>query len=824
MNAFFTEKNCRLFQTIITLLLTLMLLITPTVTFPQTPSRPDQPQSLLGTIGGTWTSVGPSPEQNCPYVAGGLCSGRVTAITPDPAHPGTIYIGGAVGGVWKTTNGGSTWTPMSDNQPSLAIGSIAIDSNGNVLAGTGDGDFECGSYYGAGILKSTDGGNTWAQIGATTFARGTFGKLAVNPNNPNVILAAISAAAMITTSAGDNCTKVNPGIPQGVYISRDGGSTWTNSLNPAGCCGDVALVLDPTNASIVYAGALGGVYKSTDGGSTWTGPLGGGLPPTPNGGGVKLDVAASSHLTVYAAMGTGPSFEGQLYRTTDGGTTWSNLTSSIPTSSFCDSQCASDMYVAVDPTDPNTVYLGGLGFWRTTNGGGNWTELSSLLTGQPGGIHLDQHTFAFSPGSHTGLYVGNDGGIWYSPNANTCSPGSCWTNLNAGLAITQFQAVTTHPTNSSIFFGGAQDNGAMQHVGTSTTWKILLPGDAGATFYDRNNPSTLYTQQQETIQRSDNGGGSWTFVTNGISGADFFGHLYDPMAMDPNTPTTLYWGTGHMYKTTNRGDNWTLLTPGLSVNTLSAITVARSNSQYVYAGTTRGQVFISTNGGNNFTEIDTGFPVRCVTKIAVDPANANRVAVTLTDFGGKHIFLTNNAGSTWTDITSNLPDYPADSALIDAAGTIYIGTDIGVFVTENSGTTWSTLGTALPRVPVFDLVLASDGTLLAATYGRSVWALPFDFTLSNGGNRTVVHGHSVTNQINVTMAGPSTNTVSLSCSGLPSKSTCSFSPAQGYPTYTSTMTIITSLNTPTGSFTITVAGSGGGKTHTSQFILTVTNH
>jgi photosystem II stability/assembly factor-like uncharacterized protein len=711
---------------------------------------------------------------------------------------------------------------MSDNQPSLAIGSIAIDSNGNVLAGTGDGDFGCGSYYGAGILKSTDGGNTWAQIGASTFAKATLGKLAVNPNNPNVILAATGAAATITSSAGDNCTQINPGIPQGIYISRDGGSTWSNSLN-AGCCGPaVALMLDPTNASIVYSGALGGIYKSTDGGSTWRGPLGGGLPSTPNGGAVKLDVVASSPLTVYAAMGTGPSFEGQLYRTTNGGSTWTNLTSSIPTRSFCGSQCASDMYVAVDPTDPNTVYLGGLGFWRTTNGGGTWTELSGILNSSIAGIHVDQHAFAFSPTSHTTLYVGNDGGIWFSPNANTCTPSYCWTNLNAGLAITQFQALTTHPTNSSIFFGGTQDNGAIQHVGISTTWTVLLPGDEGASFYDRNNPSTMYTQNFETVQRSTNGGGSWTVVTNGINRSDQIGPVYDPMAMDPNTPTTLYWGTAHMYKTTNRGDNWTLLTPGVAVNMLSAITVARSNNQYVYAGTVSGQVFVSTNGGNNFTEIDAGLPFRCVTKIAIDPANAQRVVVTFTGFGGKHIFLTTNAGSAWTDITSSLPDYPANSALIDSAGTIYIGTDIGVFVTENSGTTWSTLGTGLPRVPVFDLVFASDGTLLAATYGRSVWALPFDFTLSNGGSRSVIKGNSVANQINVTMAGPSTSKVSLSCSGLPSKSTCTFSLAQGYPTYTSTMTIITSTSTPLGSYTITVTGSGGGKTRNTEFTLTVT--
>ena len=695
--------------------------------------------------GGEWTSIGPSPIQGCgTSPSNNYCSGRVSAIALDPSHPGTIYIGGAVGGVWKSTNGGSTWTPLTDNQPSLAIGSIAVDPSGVVYVGTGDGTERCDNYYGAGVLKSTDGGSTWTQLGASTFGRATIPKILVDPSSPNIVIASSSSGH--TASATGCGIPVDPGVPLGIYVSQNSGLDWTRTLTATVKADD--MVLAPNSPSTVFAAVDASLYESTDSGQHWSGPLGGGLPTLANVQYTRIKLAASSNstfpLVLYALtyqlynQQDQPIDRGALYVSTNDGSTWTQV--STPTG-FC-SGCAGRMALAVDPTNPDIIYLGGPYFYRTTDGGNHWT---TFATGYGNVFHEDMQAFAFSPTSHSTLYVGSDGGIWVSTNADSCTvppdydkSSFCWTDLNLGLDLAQFNSIATNPTIPNNYIGGTQDNGFSQYLGTSTIWQMKGTlyngestfdyGDNGWTAFDPTNPSTMYAVSPNGgFLRSDDGGAHWNQGTDPTGNHSEPSEFEEPVAMDPSTPSTQYFGTYRLWKTTNKGDTWFLPGPGLSVsapNLLSAIAVAPSNGQWVYAGTSAGTFFASEDGGSNFVEADTGLPNRFMTGIAVDPTNPQQVYVTFSGFGGMHIFETTNGGTFWSDITSNLPDLPTDTILLDPINsTIYVGTDSAVFKSTNGGTSWVVVGTGLPNVPVFGLAFGFDGPLLAATYGRGVWTL-----------------------------------------------------------------------------------------------------
>ncbi|TMI24648.1 hypothetical protein E6H36_08015 [Candidatus Bathyarchaeota archaeon] len=681
----------------------------PRDAYPHAMLQLGQISSASDPVGGSWMSVGPSAIQNC-GVTGGLCSGRVTAIALDPTHAGTVYLGAAQGGVWKTTNSGASWVPLTDNQPSLAVGSIAVDSSGTIYVGTGEGNQSCDSYYGAGILKSTDGGNSWTVLGATTFLTSTVGRVVVNPSITSNLLVATNQG--FTDSSTDACGYVPSAVPLGIYESFDSGATW--SLKLAGTGYDV--VLDPTNPSTIYAAASGSVYKSTDSGSTWA-ALAGGLP---SGRRTSLAISQSNPLTIYTLIDTG--VQAQLFKSLDGGSNWSSI--NIP-SGLCDGQCWYDLYVAVDPTNVNILYLGGKDLYRTNNGGSSWIDTG----GYSGYVHPDQHAIAFSPFSHNNVYVGNDGGVWSTNMASTCSPSACWTNLNAGLGITQFQFIATHPMDPNTYFGGTQDNGSPERSGTSNVWNLLVGGDGGWTAFDPTAPTTMYHNFYGVLsQRSVDGGQTWATINNGIvESQDCNGFreclFYIPMALDLSNPGNLYLGTCRLYKTTNRGNSWStiLALAPCGGSLISAIAVAPSDGGYVYFATNRGKFYASSNSGASFVEADSGLPPAFLTKIAIDPSNPLRVAVTFSGFGNGHVYITSNSGGSWSNISSNLPDIPTNSVLLDSTNHLYVGTDMGVFFSTNSGSTWNVFGTGLPGASVFDLALTADGRLVAATHGRGVW-------------------------------------------------------------------------------------------------------
>jgi photosystem II stability/assembly factor-like uncharacterized protein len=685
----------------------------------------------------TWTLAGPNPI-NTPYGAS-VVSGRVSALAIDPSNTSILYLGGAQGGIWKSTNGGTSWTPLTDGQPSLAIGSITLDpaNPSTIYVGTGEENFSGDSYYGAGVLKSTDGGSTWAQIcgpfcgplsGDSYYGGGArIGGLAIDPGNSQIILA---ATALV--------------FKDGVYRSGDGGNTWTQVLsgNPG-----TAVMFDPNHAGVAYSalgnsfsGATEGVYKSTDSGQTWTAINGTGTSALPltNAGRIVLAMAPSNTTILFASIGNVN--DGTLlglFKTTDGGAHWSQLTKAPD---YCTPQCNYDNAIAVQPTNANVVYAGGAfttSLARSLDGGSSWTVVQSAQNN--GSIHADLHSLVFTPDGAT-LYLGNDGGAYSTKQITASTP--TFTQLNTTLALTQFYpGLSIHPTNINIAIGGTQDNGTVLYSGTGA-WNEVACGDGGYTAIDSSTPSTMYaTCQQVNILKSTSSGafGSWNSAQSGIDTGDRVDFI-PPLVMDPSRGNTLYFGTYRLYATTNGAESWSAISPDLTNGpsfwgVITAVAVAPTDSNTVYAGTGDSNVQVTTNAlagpGATWNNRSSGLPARVLTSLAVDPTISTTAYVTFSGFTGfgdslGHIFKTVNGGSTWTDISSNLPNTPVNSVVLypQAPKILFAGTDVGVFYTSNGGTSWNTLINGLPRVAVLGLTLhTATHALRASTHGRGVWDL-----------------------------------------------------------------------------------------------------
>jgi protocatechuate 3,4-dioxygenase beta subunit len=698
-----------------------------------------------------WTALGPAPIGS----GAGADSGRLAALAAHPTDPNTIYVAAAGGGVWKTTNGGTSWAPLTDNQGSLFMGAIALaPSNPNIIY-AGEGEANLGPskllfnrdniYSGQGVLKSTDAGATWTLLGNDVFNRRTISKIVVDPTNPNTVYVAVGALA-------------NNGLPgnTGIWKSTDGGASWndtTAGISTTAAFSDV--VLDPTDPQTLYAavGAPGGdsangIYKTTDGGGTWT--VAGNLPTGATDqhlGRISIALAPSAHLTLYAAIAASGKVDfstlpfGKLYemmKSTDGGATWSKLTSTPeyfgsyigPEPDFFGDY---DNTLAVDPGNANVVYAGGGegGFIKTTNGGATWSDAG-------GSVGVDHHGIGFDASGR--LLVGMDQGIWRQTTAGSTS----FTDINGNLNTIQFSGIATHPFNPDIAWGGSQDNGT-ERFNNALSWTELAGGDGGHVRVDPVNPNTVYygadydalspTTQGSVFFRSDNNGATWTAKEMGLNLSQP-GNFYVPFVIDPAHSNRLLQGTSQVYESNNRGDNWTALGSFVFPDIIDAIGVAPTDINTVYATAKGGRLFVTTNHGTTWVERD---PVAANADLRykglfVDPTNANIAYVTATNYsdvtGGGHVWKTTDAGVSWTDISGDLPDIPVWTIQVDVnapgtvAGVYYIGTDDGVYTSVSGGANWSRLGNGLPHAQVVELDMNKNlGILAAGTHGRGLWEL-----------------------------------------------------------------------------------------------------
>jgi photosystem II stability/assembly factor-like uncharacterized protein len=662
---------------------------------------PAAPPPISGT---QWQSVGP---EGIPISQGSI--GRLTAIAAHPTDHNTIYIGGAQGGVWKTTNGGASWAPLTDHECSLAMGALAIDPVNPqiVYAGTGEQHFSGDSYYGCGVLRSTDGGANWTQLGGSIFQTSSGGariaRIVIDPRTAGTV------AGTHLVVASDF----------GLYRSLDGGASFTQVLS--GTATDV--VMDPTNPDLLYAGVRSvGIYESTDAGASWLAASAGFATSFRR---INLAIAPSAPDTLYASAenASGGDLAG-IWRTTDAAATWTKLSAS---GASCGTQCWYDQTIGVAPNDPNTVYFGGVSLYRSIDGGATFSGIAS-------GIHVDQHYIAFDPVDPLTVYVGNDGGIFRSANG-----GSSWTSLNTNLVLTQFyEGISLHPFDPTQAMGGTQDNGTVAWS-ASPVWSEVLGGDGGYTAIDPDDPATRYAETQWVAssgysgpRRSD--GGGYPLKVSGINTGDR-ALFIPPLVMDPTDSRTLYFGTYRVYRSADRADSWTVISGDLTGGgSVSAIAPAAADPSVVYVGTSDGRVWTTTNGGQDWTQrtLPIG-SVRYVQDIAVDPRDPQTAWVTVSGFLTAHVFRTIDGGATFQNASGNLPDVPVNAVVADptSRAVVLVGTDVGAFFSSDSGTTWAPLTNGLPNVAVFDLAYnVNTGVLLAGTHGRGAFTLQLDRPLT----------------------------------------------------------------------------------------------
>ena len=683
-------------------------------------SRPAEASSFSVNAAPSWKSIGPKPTTSGFPNNWGVTSGRINAVAVSPANAQIVLIGGATGGVWRSTDGGTTFTAVSDTQVDLAVGSIAFAPSDPNIVYVGMGDKASNSYLGTGVLKSTNAGQTWTRVSnATLPAPGQISKIEVDPTNPNRVY-----VSQISSRQGTG----------GFYLSTDGGVSWTRTLEGAA----TDLVRHPTETQTLFLAMQfanpgnAGIYKSVNGGQTWN-PIYN--APTGFPQNIKVAIAPSNGQILYVLVDDNP--RPRLEVTTNGGGMWTNLGSAT----FDVRQFGYNLHIFVHPTDPNTVYVGTRDVWRSTNGGANFTNINknfqdpvnNTYTPFASNAHPDQHHMYISPTNPNTIYIANDGGVWKSTDG-----GTTFQTLNASLNLSMFVGIALHPTNPNITYGGTQDNGTQRRTGAAS-WHEFSPGDGGQCVIDPVDTSIVYsTYVQGSISRWQDNGGIYDGAIG--SGAIFNNDrvaFYPPFAGN-GMNSNLYMGTFRLYISTNRGDTWnapggaTDLTNG---GTLSAIGVGPANTNIIYTGSDDGRVMVSTNGGANWNQITTGLPNRTIKSIIVSRTNSNVAYLTVSGFDSGHVFKTTNAGTNWTDISNNLPNIPVNTLLVDPqnANTLYVGTDIGIYRSLNDGTAWEGFNNGLPPAIVTDLKAQPTGLIQAATYGRGAYELtkgkntPFDF-------------------------------------------------------------------------------------------------
>jgi len=642
------------------------------------------PGKTAGLATANWTSIGPNN-----------IAGRMLDLAFDPNHANVIWAGAAAGGIWRSADGGSSWTPMDDQLPTLSIGCVVTHpTNSNIIyIGTGEGSFNIDAVEGVGVLKSIDGGLTWSQTGLSwLLSQGkAVNEMVMDPTNFDILVAATS---------------------DGVYRTADGGTTWTRTLGASFSWWDVKdIVIDPSNHNILYV-AIGlpwinsnnGIYKSTDNGVTWT-KLTSGLPASTTLGRISLAISASSPNTVYAGIAktieSGSSLLG-IYRTTDGGGAWT-LQATSP--NHYNGQGWYNNVIAVDPTNANIVYSGGTNIYKSTNGGAAWSTITN-------GIHVDFHAIAFNAGV---LYVGCDGGVYKSATG-----GSAWTSLNNGLTTMQFYKMGSDFNNANKAMGGTQDNGTNEYSG-SLAWVERLGADGGEVVFDFSNSNIIYGEYQNGFHlKSINGGLSWFGINNGLPG----GPWVTPVEMDPVDANVLYTiGSDNLYKTSNGGGNWSLLFNAAEFLDKD-IQVAPSDNQTIYVCGEE-VIYQSTNAGGSFAKISNGLVATRITAMAVHPAQPQTLYVANSGWSAaSHVYKTVNGGAAWQNVTNNFPNVPCNTIVIDPANPniIYAGSDLGVYVSTDEGATWNDWNDGLPNVVVDELDIQAARVIRAATHGRGMYA------------------------------------------------------------------------------------------------------
>ena len=662
-----------------------------------------------------WTFAGPDN-----------IGGRITDIESPAGSPSTIYIGAATGGILKTTNLGLTWTNLFTNVPVISVGDIAIDPNDNqvIYCGTGEANSSSFSFLGNGMYKSTDAGATWDHIGLANSAY--IARVLVDYSNSQKVF--VAACGNLFTTNDE----------RGVFRSEDGGQTWQRVLYLTDSTSAIDLVQNPTNPLILYAsmwervrgltyrrsfGQTSGIWKSTDGGTTWN-EMTNGLIKGSNVGRIGLAIAKSNPDILYAFYDL-DNMEVAVFKTINGGQSWTR-TNDAALSGMNSNFGWYFGQIRVDPQDPDRVFVMGVNLFRTDDGGSSWTDLSSW------DIHVDHHAMIFDE-ANSRIIEGNDGGLYRSQTS-----GDTWTKIN-NLPLSQFYAIDIDYQSPERIYGGTQDNNTIRTLtGGASDWEPILGGDGMYTLVDYTNSNTIYAEYQwGNLYRSDDGGFNMNYIAGPMSSDRVCWSA--PLAMHPQDPSILYFGTYRVWKSLDQGNSWTAISGDLTAGinqyfyTVSTIAVSTLNPSMVLAGTGDGRVHISTNDGQTWQNISAGLPIRWITKVAFDPFNAQTIYATISGFRWDeplpHVFKSTNLGTTWTDISGNLPEFPVNDIALDPGipNRIIVALDAGVYGTTDGGQTWSWVWDGLPAVPVYTMKIhAPSRSIVVGSYGLSCYKASLD--------------------------------------------------------------------------------------------------
>ena len=642
-------------------------------------------------VGPQWRFLGPSGMPNGQTYGDTrvVVSGRVATAAIDPSNGNHILCGSAGGGVWESFNRGANWAARTDYMPSLATGALAFNpiSPNIVYCGTGEGNFYAG--LGAGILRSTNGGTTWALLTAAPFIGQGFHDIVVDRANGNHLLAATTSGVYESTNGGT------------VWALRRGARCWDLSMSPAG--GATAEVL---------AACSDGLFRSINGGTTYAKVTLPGAPASFNR--LAVEIARSNPAIAYAFGASGAT--AYLYQRNAAGV-WASIP--LP-SGLSTGQAWYDWFLTVSPDNASQIYLGAIEAYRGTYllGAWNWVTISNK-TGDD--IHPDQHAIAIDPSNANNVFVGCDGGLFYSPNR-----GDNWTSLNNGLGITEIEYLAQDCGSSRWLMAGTQDNGTCRYTG-GAIWDHIADGDGGDCGVNRANPNIVFHSYYNMgMERSTSKGNFGSFAWIFPSVPPGYSNLFYP-PVEVNNDTVAMAGST-VYISRNQGTSWTNVP--LAAGTASAMYMPNPNN--VYVGTTDGRVYrISWTGAawSAATLLTSPRSGAWISDLFVDASNLNRIWATSSSVGGGRVFRSDNGGLSWLDRSAGLPNLPINAIEVHPSNSnrIWVGADVGVYQSLDAGATWVAFANGLPNGLVEDLLYQPNARVLrAGMRNRGVWEIPVD--------------------------------------------------------------------------------------------------
>jgi len=663
--------------------------------------------------------------------------GRINVIAINPDNSDQILIGTAAGGVFKSNDSGLNWEPIGEDFVRMPIGAIAYNpQNPNeIYVGTGDPNIGGSPETGNGIYKSIDGGLTWNHKGPSEV--GIVSKILVHPTQPNIIY----MASMGTPYFEDN--------NRGVYKSVDGGDTWEQMLFLSSQAGVSSLVLNPDNPDTLYAagwdrirnnqvslisGIHSRIYRTYDGGENWN-ELSAGLP-----GGVlsrsAVDISRSNPAVLYASFVDPANFEFEgVYRTDNYGDSWQSLNITD-----LDTELGGFGWyfgqIRINPTNEDNVSVFGVELHTSTNGGDSWFQSTPdwfLFE-----VHADMHDLVYTPDGDT--WLATDGGL-YQGTENFDS----W-DFSSFIPISQFYRIAINPFETGIYAGGMQDNGTSEgNYENSFSWPRLFGGDGFQPIYNPDDQTIFYSTTQN--------GGLWVFSSNnwnsfvdGIEPNDRV--AWDaPFIMSSHNSDVLYTATTKIYKAEDGPISfWVPISPDLNgppdflpANRHVITTIAESpiNADVLYAGTSDGKVWVTQNNGMNWNDISSGLPDRYVTDMRASATVPGRVYVVHSGYRDgddiPHIHVSDDFGASWSSLAGDLPDLGINNMEVSANNSdsvLFVATDGGVYFSKDFGTHWNRAGNNMPLILVYDIAIDTlNNRLVAGTFSRSIQSIPIDSLL-----------------------------------------------------------------------------------------------